>query len=302
MTSALNTALAVFTLCTLIQPRRRFYLTAHEWNYGNFEKTFKDFAAHSPCAIVKPSTETAAKYNVQVSLEEASVSMKGHHALLDINSGRNNRAHWRAIRTLPNNISIEEYFGKKSVVARAFLQPGKRILTLIRIMWEQLTKSHGMYAVVHIRKGDKINEFLALASAGTYLSKLLQICREVSQCPRTVFLMCDGKITCDEFRTKAGGRFRILDYSEGMKQVNDSWSRSSVLDREHDQHKFNSLPLWIREEAATEMVVSMFLAALADSVVCTYVSNICTLIALLRGGEVDRNGVYSVDDSLWAML
>ena len=70
------------------------------------------------------------------------------------------------------------------------------------------------------------------------------------------------------------------------------------------QKQFNGLPERDRVLNGQEMIISIYLAALSDFFVCTYSSNICRLVALLKNTRLEDlpGSVLSLDWELWTLL
>ena len=83
-------------------------------------------------------------------------------------------------------------------------------------------------------------------------------------------------------------------------QITPWFNSSTVVFR--DQKDFNTLPAADRLQSAKEMVINIYLAAMADFVVCTYSSNICRLVALLRNGTLSDVDVTSLDWPHWTIV
>ena len=83
-------------------------------------------------------------------------------------------------------------------------------------------------------------------------------------------------------------------------QITPWFNSSTVVFR--DQKDFNTLPAANRLQSAKEIVINIYLAAMADFVVCTYSSNICRLVALLRNGTLSDVNVSSLDWPHWTIV
>ena len=192
-------------------------------------------------------------------------------------------------RLLPKFMGHEHLFDVLSKTARAFLTPRKILFELIRRIWTELG---GSYLFVHIRRGNKKEE-----TDEVPITEYTNALQHKKNHPRTVFLMYDGHKACDEFSLAHSAGYRLVTYQSLIKR----WGLRTAenLTAEHSQLKFDQLPEKDRLLQTEELVVSLFVGALSDFAVCTYSSNICRLVALLRGGRMYDNGVYSVDWSNW---
>ncbi|GAU90452.1 hypothetical protein RvY_02866-2 [Ramazzottius varieornatus] len=265
LASALNSVLSAFVLCDLVDPPRKFYLAAEKWNYGNFNTVFMDFTDRTVCHITKLKPVLADRSTRLRLLPNGTVKIDGPHALFELS-------------ILPHQI------------------PAPYIKKIIRLMWSELTDFDGKYVFFHIRRGDKHKEAQEVP-VRKFLEKYMENCGQGSSCSRTVFVMCDGEKTCNDFKSQLGPGYRYAHYSSLMS----SWKLWVAAQHypEHSQEKFDALSETERLAQTTELIVSLYLAALADSVFCTYSSNVCRLIALLRGGTLDNSTVYSLDTTNW---
>ena len=287
--SALHGVVSAFALSQFVNPPRRFHLMAKRWNYGDFRHTFSDFSDKSDCPV-NNFTPAKANRKAEVFIDwDGEVVIDGPDAFYEPNILPPVRKHVVVYRFLPYFMGYENYFNVLSVTARAFLTPREGLLELIRRIWTELG---GSYVVIHIRRGDKKEEVGEVP-----ISKYVSALQIRENRPRNVFLMCDGRKTCDEFSLALGAEYHLITYQSLMEQWG-LWTAEKFPD-EHSQVAFDRLPEEDRLLQTKELVVSLFVGALSDFVICTYSSNICRLIALLRGGRMHHNGVDSVDWKNW---
>ena len=249
---------------------------------------------------INNSTSSRANRGTKLSLSSnGTLSIGGQHALFELSILPYQGDHYQAFRSIPGHLGLSKYFDIKSRTARAFLIPNPDTLEIIQRLWTKLTAVDGRFGFIHIRRGDKKSE-AQMVPLVRYQERYKTECNKTDAypgCPRSIFLMCDGKITCDEFKSTMGAGYLLTNYNSLMSS-GSYWNVSGGA-AEHSQYTFDNLPVTLRRIQTTELIVSLYLAALSDLVVCTYSSNVCRLIALLRGGVIDRNRVHSVDKPNW---
>ncbi|GAU89170.1 hypothetical protein RvY_01752 [Ramazzottius varieornatus] len=296
LASALILVTMSFTFAQFLEPPRRFHIIAAQWNYGAFRKTFQDFSSESVCPITSFVPSNALR-DARVYLKwNGDVVVEDNDVLYELNILPVDLKHYEAYDILPLRLGKSKYFEKMSVVARAVFVPQPSIMRIIQDVWENLTSQNVSYTFVHVRRGDKRNE-ARIVPISTYAEKLNTENTRRNHSVTTVFLMCDGYKTCDEFRLALGGSYCLVTYKTLMQQWG-LWN-ASMETEEHTQIAFDQLSEEKRLMQALELVVSLYIGALSSFTVCSYSSNICKFIALLRGGKMDHNGVYSVDDPSW---
>ena len=157
---------------------------------------------------------------------------------------------------------------------------------------------------MHIRRGDKIlhesNAFPILL----YYRALRRLCLTrpaESPCPRTVYVFCDDAAVCREFSNLAGKCFHVTSFHEqvALGKIAPFFKHTPALFQ--TQKQFNALPERDRQLSGQEVLISVYLAALSDLFVCTYSSNICRLVALLRNVQFEdlSRSILSLDWDRW---
>lgn len=92
---------------------------------------------------------------------------------------------------------------------------------------------------------------------------------------------------------------------DGLKLLRPTWRfvqlshlmpNMTELTNGHDQHIFNRLPIEYKIEATKILMAEIELLSRAHSVVCTFSSNICRLVQILRSQKPET--VRSIDE-IW---
>ncbi|OWA51032.1 hypothetical protein BV898_15534 [Hypsibius exemplaris] len=308
--SNINFVLNLFLLAKdAVAPRRNFQLYVVDWNYVSWSELFQDFTAKSPCSIIhtmdpnafQSVNQSAQTFDLDSAWQVRAESANDDHLLRELNSD----GYWNFYQqltayeaSLPNGVT----FRKKSLLARSLLDLQPRLKDVLGQIWSNLVKE----GAVHIRRGDKtvtgesINFPISL-----YVRALRRLCHtNPGRCSRIVYVFCDDAEVCADFVNQAKECFHVTDFRQQVKlKAILPWSERSPVEFRH-QNQFNSLPAEERLESAQEMIVSIYLAALSDFFVCTYSSNVCRLVALLKHdniADLDKD-ILSLDWSNWIMV
>ncbi|GAV04830.1 hypothetical protein RvY_15050 [Ramazzottius varieornatus] len=311
LASNVNFALTVFLLSNASLTSRTFRLYVYQWNYVSWSALFRDFTTDSPCQIVRtvdvaewtPVNQTFETFQLQIGRNGEAELTGGKDVLRELNSEHYIDFFFDIRDKYEDAKGRDETFRRKSILARALLDLQPELFAVVKQVWTQLTESGG-YLAVHIRRGDKVAmretpDFPLLF----YVRTLRRVCHtNTGQCSRTVFVSCDDPEVCRQFEKMAQDCFQVTNFRREVEkaQLAPWFNSSSVVFR--DQKGFNSLPAADRLQSAKEMVINIYLAAMADFVVCTYSSNICRLVALLKNGTLSDLNVSSLDWPYWTMI
>ena len=231
-----------------------------------------------------------------IQLWNGSLILTDPHAVLELNILPYQHSHYDMFESnLPTLMGLEVYSEALSVSARALFAPKPEVLDSIRRTWIELTRNDTSYAFVHIRRGDK-NKEVPYVPIEKYLERIEAVNFRKKYRATAIFLMCDGDQACEEFRNSSsslGARYILITYKALLEQ----WGMTTNTERAegNSQDKFDRLPESDRLAQATELIVSAYIGALSSFVVCTYSSNFCRLVALLKGGKIVSNDIHSLD-------
>ncbi|OWA51033.1 hypothetical protein BV898_15535 [Hypsibius exemplaris] len=311
--SNVNFALNLFFL-SQESPGRRFnyQLFIVDWNYVSWTELFHDFTSGSSCPIVRtmdgPAFESVNKTLQPFDLDavgKLTPAGNGDHLMRELNTD----GWWTFFDNLgryADGMPGGKAFRMKSRIARAFLQLQPELKDKLEKIWSSLTEegSRG-YSAVHIRRSDKIQFDSINFPILLYVRALRRLCHSnPGRCSRTVYVFCDDAEVCADFVNQAKECFHVTDFRQQVKlNAILPWSERSPVEFRH-QNQFNSLPAEERLASAQEMIVSIYLAALSDFFVCTYSSNVCRLVALLKHdniADLDED-ILSLDWSNWIMV
>ncbi|OQV16290.1 hypothetical protein BV898_09598 [Hypsibius exemplaris] len=305
MASTINAVTNTFLLCRESQPPRRFRVVGDGWSYGDWHDYFRNFTDTAPpCAVVDAEPQAAPNVAVVSVTANGSVdfSRSPKHINMLLNLDRPLFNLYPAFAAYEKAHGPDVVLRKKSRLSLALLTPQPDILQLIEAIWTNLQATSGGFIAIHIRRGDKVLYEAATFPVVLYHRALKRHCLErPGQCPKTVFLLSDDADAMAEFRRAARACFHVTDFpTEARKLPAAIWNATAVrsLRRARDG-RVDLADQVQRAMHAKEMIASMYLAALADSVICTYSSNVCRLVALLRGSGSLHGEVVSLDWPSW---
>ncbi|OQV17578.1 hypothetical protein BV898_08349 [Hypsibius exemplaris] len=309
LANAVNIALGSFFLAQESLAPRRIHLIGDRWTYGAWRDHFRDFTDGfdlPECSITQPPPSNAsvvigAVNDVRLKVApDGTIAFHGPaHAQFKLNVNPPDMsifAGFADIEIKPGRLYV---FRKKSVLAQALLIPRADLMELIRGIWTNLVRRDGAFMTVHIRRGDKISEREAPAfPVALFYRALKRRClNDPGKCSRTLLLLSDDEEASRQFKAAAGNCFLITDFQSEVRRLGDgnagAWNVSR--DIHVSQPGFDRFSQGQRTLHAREMIVSLFLMAMSEFVVCTYSSNVCRLVALLRGGDLKSNNILSLD-------
>ena len=212
----------------------------------------------------------------------------------------------KGVNVVATSLGYPVMFERLSVLLQSLLVPQPKMMSLLGALYTQLHSYDGGFMFVHIRHGDKLISEAPNFPVALYYRALKRICLlfRPGKCSKTIFLMSDDEVAIRKFKAAVGGCFFIADFQTEMEKLGkeDLFGDAEGLLIHPDQFTFDTYSRERRVRHAKEMIVSIMLAAMSDYVVCTYLSNVCRLIALLRGGPLEDAEVLSLDRSYWFNL
>ena len=170
---------------------------------------------------------------------------------------------------------------------------------MLRIIWDNITKggTH-RFLGLHIRRGDKIVELeMEDIPMENYTSVLISLCENLnigtgSKNFTKVFVMHDDPVAYEQVKDILGQRLTLVELPDLLTESDFGHLQSFISGDERG----DEATAWQRH--TRELILSMTLMAMADQVVCTFSSNLCKLMALLKG-NLD---VFHSLDQEWSAL
>ncbi|XP_055337127.1 uncharacterized protein LOC129587413 [Paramacrobiotus metropolitanus] len=181
---------------------------------------------------------------------------------------------------------------------RALWNPVPAFKTLIFGLYEAVQR-FGCYYAVHLRRGDKLSTHeMRHISAGMYYQSVMNTCRQQSaMCCTNLFVVYDDRKLYNEFHQMSAKKFRVFDLGKLLAMEKKSrYDYTIELNgmNVYDVLKDNQSQWFIHTR---EVIVSITLLSLADHVFCTFSSNFCRVVALLRGNRCGFDTLHSLDTS-----
>ncbi|OQV20741.1 hypothetical protein BV898_05321 [Hypsibius exemplaris] len=309
LANAVNLVIGSFFLAQESVDPRRIHLIGDRWNYGAWRDHFRDFTdglLPRECSITQPVVSPnilavkGAVNDVQLKVA-ADGTIRFHgitHAHFKLNVNPPDWSVFRGFVDIESQLGIPYVFQKESVIARALLIPQPDLVELIRRVWMNLVAFDGAFVTVHIRRGDKITEREAASFPVVLFYRTLKrrCLNNPGVCSRTLLLLSDDEEASRQFKAVAGDCFRITDFQSEVARLGGDNAGTWNIPR--DIHTNQAGFDWFSQDTrilhAREIIISMFLMAMSEYVVCTYSSNVCRLVALLRAAswyaKKTRNG------------
>ncbi|XP_055329209.1 uncharacterized protein LOC129581929 [Paramacrobiotus metropolitanus] len=280
---------------------RRYQLVHHEWPYENLATYFDDFARSTQCPLMADLSDWQAERLLRhggtytVTYENNTVTVSKDVDAAPLNSAPEFDQMRYVIRKL-YQIDFPGEFRTKSLLAKSLWQLKPEFREFIKVLLSSAL-SNGFIGV-HMRRTDKItSKEMADIPIERFAEEIRKILETEAYARCVVFVMTDDEAAFELLRNllrkDTCSVHSIVDLSQvhgfnpkqlfvnPLKQVNHHVTR---LDRAY----------WVKH--TTQLILEVTILALADDVVCTLSSNLCNVVALLRGS---RNGTLHSLDVDW---
>lgn len=279
--SELNNLLNAFAYSIFTQ--RRFLVDGEQWNYGAFHLYF-DIEATGLSPLVsmeiclnRTFVSLAKDHSLNERVDHLMVSRQGTASFRTLNAlGRTFReVHRNDYLSVERKRQVGQYLWQHlSTRARQAIQSHKEQLV-------QFNLSSNSFDAMHIRRGDKLrHESPRLLTTADYADAIDSISTN-----RTVFIASDSQQTVVEQLAKVRPHWQLiyLKYKAEEKQSAPSPIQMRPRNRTgHFQYFFNRLSpdrkIYMTDMFLTEILI----LSEARSIVCTFSSNICRFVQLLR--------------------
>jgi hypothetical protein len=151
---------------------------------------------------------------------------------------------------------------------------------------------------VHIRRGDKKTE-AKLLPIEEYVRKVLELINASGKSAQefVVFVASDSRDALEEFKhhpSLSGVAITSLPQFEYPKSLSMTVAEEASG---HNETNFNSQPSLCKYKATIELLAELEALARTDYLICTYSSNLCRLLQVLR--RHDPSSVHSLDIPNW---
>lgn len=310
--SCINTALNAYFIPSEPETKKhhQFQLVTFDWIYEPLSSFFVDFAAGSDCPLFRDLGVPEAEQLLNYSLSIPSYPMIWKNNTVIINSNENfinhrisydrfNLSLMVNTRRIYHRDGMELFFARKSAMLKSIWQPHPNFKRSLKRVWTSLLDYSGRFIGIHIRRGDKIawNESADIP-VSNYSDKIKQICAHsisfsTDNCPKNIFVMYDEKSAFDQLKMSLNSSFNVFDLETSVRRF--EWNISAYIVTSVNERKHKTPPrdrsFW--RVHTKQIIIEMTLLALSEILVCTMSSNICRLVALLRGHH--QKNIFSLD-------
>ena len=268
-----------------IKNKRRFLIDDQLWNYGKISFYFNTSKGNFFHSFI--STTDSSLENQMVSLDNRShvthlvITRDKDHSFSTLNSLMN-----------PYETNVTEIISFKRKIARFFWNlRTERTKFLTEKLLNNLRIENIHYAM-HIRRGDKIGNEAAPIPLIRYINAVEQLMiqhKRSNSSSFEIFVATDEPRIIEELRLFKPNWILIrLDFP--------SW----ILNEHkfgHFQWQFNRLPLIQKYQLTILLMSELEVLSRIPYVVCTFSSNICRFVHILRTQPYDS--VISLDEKVW---
>ncbi|OQV22796.1 hypothetical protein BV898_03231 [Hypsibius exemplaris] len=302
LASALTNALNVYTIATRPEAGRVFQLFQTGWNNFGLPQLFNDFAENSSYPLFANLTKSdeivfqRTEQPLKAMFNKGFITTGGPERIF-VHNGKGSQTSniKKAVYKMSKDIGTENLFEIQSGFLKALWNPNDQLKVLLKDLWCTLGfNSTASYTGIYVPYYDSLTSDQTEDITRRYLNATYQACENTTTpCPKNLLVVHENQDVYRRIVFLAGEDFAVMDLKEAIFRSEygmEEWTspmREQLL--RYLQPGYVKRDLWLKRNRET--MLSMTLLAMGRQVICPMATDVCRVIALLRG---DVSFMYDV--------